>query len=278
VPPFPYQSFPGVGCGFDEGIREFPKSIKYNPARLARRKGVGSNEAGNEEKEGQEVNPEHVYNLEELNRLLAATTPGGYQALIMAVAFTGMRHGEALGLQWGDIDFESEKVLIRRNRPDIYRDGEPVFYIPKTKNAVREIPIPSELVAVLKQWKLPCPASKWDLVFPKADGRPQDRKTVLRGGLYPAVRRAGVKKLDMHALRHTFASILLSRRTPVTEVSAYLGHANPQITMTIYAHWLPKTKTDSISRLASAVFAARQTPVQEGVGHHKDISTVESVG
>jgi len=262
---------------FDEGIREFPKSIKYNPARLARRQGVGSNEADNEEREGQEVNTEQVYNPEELNRLLAATTPGFYQTMITTVAFTGMRHGEALALQWGDVDFESEKVLIRRNRPDIYRDGEPVFYIPKSKNAVREIPIPSELVAILKQWKLPCPTSKWDLVFPKVDGRPQDRKTVLRGGLYPAVRRAGVKKLDMHALRHTYASILLSQRTPVTEVSAYLGHANPQITMTIYAHWLPKTKTDSISRLASAVFASRQTPVQEGVGHHKDTSAVERV-
>jgi len=61
------------------------------------------------------------------------------------------------------------------------------------------------------------------------------------------------------------------------EVSAYLGHANPQITMTNYAHWLPKSRTPSVSKLANAVFAAFQTLDKEGVGHHKDTSSVEKV-
>jgi site-specific recombinase XerD len=72
-----------------------------------------------------------------------------------------------------------------------------------------------------------------DLVFPKKDGPPHDRKTVLRSGLHPAIRRAEVKKLDMHALRHTFASLLLSQGAPITDVSSYLGHANPQIPLSI---------------------------------------------
>ncbi len=256
---------------FDEAIRL--DKTKHNPAGKAKRIGVGSVEAqGNGEKDGQEVRPEQVYTPEELNRLIESATPGLYQTIIMAIALTGKRHGEALALQWGDMDFKAEKILIRRTWPDIYKNDEPVFYIPKTKSAVREIPIPPELVSALERWKLPCPISKWDLVFPKEDGRPQDRKTILRGALYPAIRRAKIKKLDIHALRHTYASILLSQGTPITEVSAYLGHANPQITLQVYSHWLPRTKTDSVSRLAKAIFNSGKKPLDDQVGHLKDTS------
>jgi hypothetical protein len=113
------------------------------------------------------------------------------------------------------------------------------------------------------RWKLSCAISKWDLVFPKKDGAPHDRKTILRSGLYPAIRRAEVKKLDMHALRHTFASLLLSQGTPITEVSSYLAHADPQITLKVYSHWIPRTKTDSISRLAGLIFNAKQAAKEE---------------
>jgi len=155
------------------------------------------------------------------------------------------------------------KITIRRTWPDKWRDDEPVFYVPKSKHGVREIPIPGELMQALKRWKLTCPISKYDLVFPKKDGAPQDRSTILRSGLYPASRRAEVKKLDMHALRHTFASLLLSQGTPITEVSSYLGHADPQITLKVYSHWIPRTKTDSISRLARMILNGREAVNEE---------------
>ena len=157
------------------------------------------------------------------------------------------------------MDLGAGKITIRRTWPGKWRDDEPIFYLPKSKHGVREIPILGELLQALKRWKLSCPISKWDLVFPKKDGTPQDRKTVLRSALYPAIRRAEVKKLDMHALRHTFASLLLSQGTPITEVSSYLRHADPQITLKVYSHWIPRTKTDSISRLAGMVLNAKET-------------------
>jgi len=256
---------------FDEAVRL--GKTKHNPASKAKRLGVGSVEAQeNGEKDGQEVRPEQVYTPDELNRLIEAATPGLYQTIIMTIALTGIRHGEALGLQWGDISWETRSITIRRTLPDIYKDKQPVFYIPKTKSAVREIPIQPQLVSSLKTWKMACPKSDWELVFPKEDGRPQDRKTILRGGLYPAIRRAEVKKLDIHSLRHTYASILLALGTPITEVSAYLGHANPQITLQVYSHWLPRTKTDSVSRLAEAIFNSRKIPPSDQIGHLKDTS------
>lgn len=234
---------------FNEAVRL--GKIKHNPASNAQRLGVGSVEAS--EKENSEVRAEEVYSPAELRRLIDGAEVGFHRTMIFTVAMTGVRHGEALGLQWGDIDMVAGKITVRRTWPDKWREEEPIFYVPKSKNGVREIPIAAELVQALKRWKLSCPVSKWDLVFPKRDGSPQDRKSVLRGGLYPAIRRAEVKKLDMHALRHTFASLLLSQGTPITEVSSYLGHADPQITLKVYSHWIPRTKTDSISRLTGMV-------------------------
>jgi integrase len=244
---------------FNEAVRL--GKVKHNPATAAQRLGVGSVEAT--ESENTEVRPEEVYNAEELNRLIQHAEAGFFKTLIFTVALTGIRHGEALALQWGDIDLTAGKITVRRTWPDKWREDEPIFYVPKSKNGVREIPIPGELAQALKRWKLSCAISKWDLVFPKKDGAPHDRKTILRSGLYPAIRRAEVKKLDMHALRHTFASLLLSQGTPITEVSSYLGHADPQITLKVYSHWIPRTKTDSISRLAGLIFNAKQAAKEE---------------
>ena len=72
------------------------------------------------------------------------------------------------------------------------------------------------------------------------------------------MRRAGLKFLTMHGLRHTYASLLLANNTPVTEVSYYLGHSSPQVTMSIYAHWCRTIKTDSVSRLAEGIFGAKE--------------------
>ncbi len=235
---------------------------------------MGSVEASG--KDGAEIRPEEIYNAEELNRLIQSAEPGFNRTLIFTVAMTGMRHGEALGLQWGDIDLSAGKITVRRTWPDKWRGEEPIFYVPKSKNGVREIPIPDELVQALKRWKLACPISQWDLVFPKKDGAPHDRKTVLRSALYPAIRAAKVKKLDMHALRHTFASLLLSQGTSIPEVSSYLGHADPQITLKVYSHWLPRTKTDSISRLAGMILNAK-SPATDEAGHFVDTSEKQNL-
>lgn len=252
---------------YDEAVRL--QKVKYNPVVSARRLGVGPVESSETERDT--VRQEEVYSADELNRLIQNAEAGFFKTLILTVAMTGIRHGEALGLQWGDIDLAAGKLTVRRTWPDKWREDEPIFYVPKSKNGVREIPISAELSHALKRWKLSCPVSKWDLVFPKKDGGPNDRKTILRGGLYPAIRRAEVKKLDMHALRHTFASLLLSQGTPITEVSSYLGHADPQITLKVYSHWIPRTKTDSISRLAGMIF--NQKPAEE----EKKGSEIDSV-
>ena len=229
---------------FTEAVRLFGRAIS-NPASTAQRLGVGSVEASG--KDGAEIRPEEIYNAEELNRLILGAEPGFNRTLIFTVAMTGMRHGEALGLQWGDIDLAADKITVRRTWPDKWRGEEPIFYVPKSKNGVREIPIPGELVQALKRWKLACPISQWDLVFPKKDGAPHDRKTV-------------------RALSGN----------PCPLPAPYLGHADPQITLKVFSHWIPRTKTDSISRLAGMILNAK-TPASEDDGHSVDTSEKQNL-
>jgi integrase len=123
------------------------------------------------------------------------------------------------------------------------------WFDPKTKSGLREIPIPSELVAALKAWKEKCPSSRLELVFGNEFGEPCDRTGMGRYGLKPALEQAKIDKVvTMHGLRHTYASMLILLGRKIPEISQYLGHADVSITMRVYAHFV-KPKTQDTMRI-----------------------------
>jgi integrase len=132
------------------------------------------------------------------------------------------------------------------------------FYAPKTKSSRRVIPIPAELAAALRRWKLQCPRSTLGLVFPKADGTPMHRKVHYDLGLLPALQRAELRHFDVYSLRHCFASSLAMAGRPATEIAHYLGHRNAGITQAVYTHWFPKERTSAIEDHARAVFGVER--------------------
>ena len=243
------------------------RTIRFNPVSVAERMARGSNEVGQGGEldiDGLEVRPDEIYSPDQLFRLLNAAAPGFNRTVLEFFAVTGARHGEGLALMWSDVDLTRGEITIRRNWSGTYRNGEPVFFTPKSKHSIRKIRIPDELVLVLKKWKLQCPPSKYDLVFPKSDGRPQDRKTIWRvlDGAIRAVNENSpdgekLRHLTVHSLRHSFASIHLMNGTPITEVSAMLGHSNVNITLAVYSHFIPQMRTDSAAKFAAAVFHAK---------------------
>ena len=75
---------------------------------------------------------------------------------------------------------------------------------------------------------------------------------LLRTGFHPALRRAGLRQVRFHDLRHSFASNLLATGTDIETVSKALGHANVHITLTTYAHAIPRVRQgagDALARL-----------------------------
>jgi integrase len=201
------------------------------------------------------VRTEEVLSPEELRRLVAAAEPGFYGTLFLTASLTGMRHDELLALRWSDIDLQAGKIFVRRSLSwarlkDESGPVRPRFYEPKTRSGIRTLPVPSELLSALRVWKLQCPKGELDLVFPGPTGAPTHRSNVLRYGLYRSLRRAGLRRVDMHSLRHSFASALIIAGAPVTEVQYLLGHSSPQTTLKVYSHWFTSTQSDSVHRLS----------------------------
>jgi integrase len=173
---------------------------------------------------------------------------------------TGVRRGEALGLRWSDVDVEAGTIQIRQSVGILH--GQPSVSEPKTRSAQRAIPLPVETVAMLRKHRIRQNEHRlkfgplWedrDLVFPNAFG----------GYLHPCnvdrafqriIRTAGVPRLRIHDLRHTYATWALSAGEPPTDVSRILGHARVSITMDIYSHAIPNKRERVSSTIGSLLY------------------------
>jgi integrase len=169
-----------------------------------------------------------------LGRLIAST-PERYRTLITVSVLTGIRQGEALGLRWHDIDLREGLIRIRHQ---LGRGGSLVE--PKTAAAKRDIPIPPSLTRLLATHKEQAFArgfaKQTDYVFASQTGAHLDHRNITRRGLTKALETAGLPHLRWHDLRHLAASALISQGASIAYLSRILGHANPAITLSIYAH------------------------------------------
>ena len=156
---------------------------------------------------------------------------------------TGLRRGEALGLRWSDLDLENARLTVNQSLTET-REGGLLFKSPKNKSSRRTIALPPMLVDALKEHRAKQQKTRelfgadypsYDLVLPLPDGTPwpPDRFT----DAYTAfARRNGAKGIRFHDLRHTHASELLRRGTPLKTVSKRLGHSTSKITLDTYGH------------------------------------------
>jgi len=166
-----------------------------------------------------------------------------------------MRPEEVYALKWTDISLDGARISVRRSLSwsrGLEEQGRvrPKFYEPKTRSGYRTLPIPSALAAMLKVWKLRSSQSEHDLVFCRLDGQPLQRSNVLRQGLCPALRRAGLANANVKTLRHSYASGLIANGAPITEVQHRLGHSNPAVTLKVYSHWFKDADTGAVDRFA----------------------------
>jgi len=200
------------------------------------------------------VGPHEVYTADEVRKLFKNSEAGLEKVIHMFAVLCGPRHGEINALQWPNVDFDKSRVLISRSLTQLSKArGGPRLEKPKSKSSYRYVPLPPVLLSELKKWKLQCPPNEWDLVFVDDMGRPRTRKANLRL-LKQAAARAGIRALNMHNLRHTFASQLLSSGRSIPEVSRLLGHADTAVTARVYAHWCGEDHSKSAEALEAAYF------------------------
>lgn len=166
----------------------------------------------------------------------------------------GLRIGEVCGLKWGDFDFKAGTLTVRRTVSRIYchvGKTKLVVQTPKTKSSGREIPIPRELVALLRTLRGKASPSTWFLSG--SEDKPVEPRCY-RKSIQSYLRRASVRRVHPHALRHTFATTCLQTGCDIKTLSEILGHADANVTLKRYVHSDMKHKRSEMERIFSAVW------------------------
>jgi len=177
-----------------------------------------------------------------------------YRVLLLMALSTGMRQGELLGLQWGDIEWAAKQVWVRRQ----YTRGR--FSELKTRYSRRKIGLGDDLIRELKAWKLRCPKGEHDLAFPNGAGNPENHGNLLNRGFYPTLRRAGLRRIRFHDLRHTYASFLIAQNVHPKRIQALLGHSSIKVTMDTYGHLMNDADNEAAEKVAGLVFGTKSAP------------------
>lgn len=170
--------------------------------------------------------------------------PIKWRAMITFDLLSGLRRGELLGLRWRDMDMEAQTITI--NQTSNYTPNRGVYVdTPKSSTSNRPLRLSRSAFILLMEYKSWQNAQReacgdaWrdedGRVFTTDDGAPVFPDSITQWfGKF--VKRAGLPKVTVHSLRHTYASLMIADGVPLVVVSSQLGHAQPSTTLSIYAH------------------------------------------
>lgn len=192
------------------------------------------------------------FSVEEQKQLQQVIKGHRLELPILVSLYTGVRQGELLGLPWHNVHLNPDgqsyirisQALLRIKNPDPDGKTSTILTIsePKTPHSVRNIPLLPELArrmikhkedqaAYFKQHHYP----PTDLVFTSVTGTPIDPRDLQRS-FKALLKKNGMREINVHGLRHTFATRSLENGMSVKTLSTILGHANSAFTMDVYCH------------------------------------------
>ena len=188
---------------------------------------------------------------------------GGYYPCILCALRTGMRIGEIQALKWGNIDLNGQFIEVKRS----WRKGRITDTKSRKRRQVDMTPHLAETLKALqvtekkRSLKQGRPVSEW--VFTKGKGEMLSREMFNRA-LEKCLSLAGLRKIRVHDLRHSYATIRLLRGHNVGDISYQLGHSSISITYDTYGHWMPGKFKSEVNELdmpqPSAPYAQPESP------------------
>lgn len=190
----------------------------------------------------------------------------------LLLVITGMRRGEVLGLAWDHVDLSRGRLSVVRNLT-VVRYEHVEFSEPKTAKGRRSIALDGTTVAALKEHRKRqqeeqlAAGALWQnsgLVFCRENGAPLHPQTLTRS-FQLLGRDAGLPRIRLHDLRHSYATAALSAGIPAKVVSERLGHASIAITLDTYSHVNPAMQEEAADTVARLILgdktpARRRTP------------------
>jgi integrase len=197
---------------------------------------------------------------DEIGPFLDAAPPDR-RLLFKTAILTGLRMGELLAMKWEHLDWRSGRYHVVES---LWRGkGGFSFVTPKTETSRRAVRLPSGLLDELRNHqKLEdgLRASSGErytdlgLIFCQPSGRPLDGRNLLQRDFWGTLRRAGLRRIRFHDLRHTFAALLIAEGAHAKAIQEAMGHSSIVVTMNTYGHLLPRLLEEVADRLERSLF------------------------
>lgn len=205
----------------------------------------------------------YVYNVQEVKKLLdyAKETESHIYTFLVLVLFTGMRKGELMALQWLDIDFDNNILLVNKNRTGTKSKTTNKITTPKSESSNRRIPLHPIVVDALKEEK--ARQNNFKKVMDKAykgenfvilnsELKPYSNLSAINRVLERLIIGAELPHTTVHGLRHAVATLLDDMGTNIRDISVLLGHSSVYTTEKIYINRIRKAKEESIETIGNA--------------------------
>lgn len=209
-----------------------------------------------------EAQPHKVFNEDETRRFAAGTADDDLAALWLLAVSVGLRRGELIGLRWSDIDFERGTLTVARTQTRTEDCKWIIGDSAKSGTSHRTIKLPLVCLAALRHHRVEqvkrrlLLGADWQdtgAVFDFGDGRHIPDPDLINRRFRSIIRALALPTITPHGLRHTAATNALRRGVPVHVVAQMLGHADPSITLRVYAHVLADMQLDAATRI-DAIF------------------------
>lgn len=187
---------------------------------------------------------------QEIRRLLE-TAKEPEKALFAILALAGLRLGEALALQWKDIDFDMRAIYVTKSFS--YWGG---IQEPKTEASRRAVPLlPALADILLDHHDFMTNPEPDDFLFQTRGLRPLDPANA-RKRFEETLKRAGLKRVTLHSLRHSYASIMLASGASIKALQHALGHSQVTMTLGTYGHLLEEKMDEAVARMDALIRGA----------------------
>jgi integrase len=198
---------------------------------------------------------------EQARRLLRTAGGDRFEALYVLAVTAGLRIGELLALRWKDVDLEAGGATLRVQRTKSTAKSGPVFTTPKNGKG-RSITLTRHAVEALKAHRATQNAERlkagslwqdYGLIFCTHGGKPLDSHNLARTSFKPLLERAELPDIRFHDLRHTCATLLLSRGHHPKLVQVLLGHSTVALTLDRYSHVMPGMGEQTAAAMEAAL-------------------------